>query len=104
MTKNGFDIDQNSINEFKKVIKKAKTILWNGPLGYFEKKEFERGTKEIALAIGSSKAFRVIGGGESLFAVSKYGVENKINFLSTGGGAMLKFLAGEKLPGIEALK
>ncbi len=100
----GFDINNKSIEEFKKIIKKAGTIVWNGPLGYFEKKNFEKGTREITLTIGDSAAFKVVGGGETLFAVSKYNIENKIDFLSTGGGAMLKFLAGEKLPGIEALK
>lgn len=102
-TKDGFDINEETIKRFEEIIKKAKTIVWNGPLGFFEKAEYEKGTKEISLSIANSGAFKIAGGGETLFAVSKYNIESKINFLSTGGGAMLKFLAGEKLPGIEVL-
>lgn len=100
----GYDIGEKTIKTFKIIIKKAKTILWNGPLGWFEKKEFERGTKEIANAIASASAYKVAGGGESLFVIFKYGLKDKFDFLSTGGGAMLDFLAGKKLPGIEALE
>ena len=100
----GFDIGDKTIEKFKDIISKAKTIIWNGPMGMFEKKEFEKGTKEIAIAISEAKAFKVAGGGETLFAISKYGLEKKFDFLSTGGGAMLEFLAGKKLPGIEAIQ
>lgn len=99
----GFDINKESIEKFKKIIRKAGTIVWNGPLGYFEKQEYEKGTKEIAEAIAESKAFKVLGGGETLFAASKYDLENKVDFLSTGGGAMLEFLAGDKLPGLKPI-
>jgi phosphoglycerate kinase len=99
----GFDINDESINKFKDVIKKAATIVWNGPLGYFEKPEYETGTKETAEAIAESSAFKVIGGGETLFAASKYNLRDKIDFLSTGGGAMLEFLAEEKLPGLDSI-
>lgn len=102
-TGDGFDINEQTIEKFREIIKKAETIVWNGPLGFFEKKEYEKGTKEISLAIADSSAFKVAGGGETLFAISKYNIGNKIDFLSTGGGAMLEFLAGEKLPGIEIL-
>lgn len=100
----GYDIGEKTIKTFKNIIKKAKTILWNGPLGWFEKNEFEKGTKEVTKAIASANAYKVAGGGESLFVIFKYGLEDKFDFLSTGGGAMLDFLAGKKLPGIEALE
>jgi len=97
------DIGKKTIANFKKIIQKAGTIVWNGPMGYFEKEEFEEGTKEIALAIANSKAFKVAGGGETSLAVSKYNLKEKFNFISVGGGAMLDFLAGKKLPGLEAI-
>jgi len=98
-----FDIGEKTIKKFKKIIKKAKTIIWNGPLGFFEKKEFEKGTKEIAKAIADSKAFSVAGGGETLMAIFSYKLEKKFSFLSTGGGAMLDFLAGKEMPGLTPL-
>lgn len=98
------DLIKDDIDKFKEIISKAKTIFWNGPLGYFEKKEFEKGTKEIALTIAKSNAFKVAGGGETILAILKYNLKKKFNFISTGGGAMLNFLAGKKLPGIEAIK
>jgi len=100
----GFDIGDKTIKEFKNIILKANTIIWNGPMGYFEKSEFEKGTKEIAKAIAENDGFKVAGGGETLMAIIKYGLEKHFDFLSTGGGAMLDFLAGKKLPGIEAIK
>lgn len=103
LKEDGFDINDESVERFKEIISRAKTIVWNGPLGWFEKKESEKGTKEIAIAISQSEAFKVVGGGESLFAVTKYGLFDKIDFLSTGGGAMLEFLAEEKLPGLEVI-
>ena len=103
LTEDGFDISEKSIEKFKKIINKAKTTVWNGPLGWFEKRESEKGTKEVAIAVAESQSFKVVGGGESLFAVTKYGLENKIDFLSTGGGAMLEFLANETLPGLEVI-
>lgn len=101
---NGFDLKEESINDFKKIISQAKTIVWNGPLGYFEKQEYEKGTKEVAKAISENKkCFKLAGGGETLYAIFKYNLENNFNFLSTGGGAMLDFLAYGNLPGIEVL-
>lgn len=99
----GLDIGDKTIKEFKEIISRAKTIIWNGPMGFFEKPEFEKGTKEIAQAIAENNGFKIAGGGETLFAIIKYGLEKNFDFLSTGGGAMLDFLAGKKLPGIEAL-
>jgi len=99
-----FDIGPKTIKNFKSIIKKARTILWAGPLGYFEKKPFDKGTKEIAKAIAQNKAaLKVAGGGDTIFAISKFGLKEKFDHLSTGGGAMLAFLAGEKLPGLEVL-
>lgn len=99
----GFDIGDKTIKKFQDIISRAKTIIWNGPMGIFEKPEFEKGTKEIAKAISESKAFKVAGGGETLLAISKYCLEKKFDFLSTGGGAMLEFLAGKELLGIEEI-
>jgi len=99
-----FDIGPRTIDIFKKEISKAKTIFWSGPLGKIEEKKFQRGTKEIAKAIIESGALSVIGGGETVEFFNKIGLAKKFSHLSTGGSAMLAFLAGEKLPGIEALK
>ena len=101
---NIFDIGPRTIESFKKIIKKAKTILWNGALGMFEDSIFEKGTAEIARAIVESSAFKIAGGGETISSINQFGLADKFDFLSTGGGAMLEFLAGEKLPGVEALK
>ena len=99
-----FDIGPESIKSFKEVIKKAKTILWNGPMGMYENEKFEKGTKEIAKAITRNHtALKVVGGGETVSAIKKFNLTKRFDFLSTGGGAMLAFLAGEKLPGIKVL-
>lgn len=99
-----YDIGPETIKLFKRIIKKAKTILWNGPLGMYEDERFETGTKEILNAVVSNKsAFKVAGGGNTISAITKFGLIDGFDFLSTGGGAMLKFLTGEKLPGLEAL-
>jgi phosphoglycerate kinase len=100
----GKDIGPLTINLFKKKIIPAKTIFWNGPLGQIEKKEFSKGTEEITKAIIKSKAFSVVGGGETIEFINRLDLTKKFNHISTGGGAMLEFLAGEKLPGIEVLK
>lgn len=101
---NKFDIGEKTIAIFKEIIKKAKTIVWSGPMGMFENKRFETGTKEIGIAVAKSKAFKVVGGGDTIAALDKYKLFSKMDFVSTGGGAMLEFLSGDKLPGIEALK
>lgn len=100
----GKDIGPKTIEIFKEKIKTAKTVFWNGPFGKTEEEEFARGTKEIADAIIESKAFSVVGGGETVEFLSKLNLISKFNHVSTGGGAMLSFLAGEELPGLEALK
>lgn len=101
------DIGQNTINLYSQIIKKSKTIIWNGPMGYFEDKKFAKGSQGIARAILKSRAFAVVGGGEtaSLFKLQTADYKLRTNiFISTGGGAMLEYLAGKKLPGIEVLK
>jgi len=97
------DIGPASQMMFSDIIKKAKTIVWNGPMGYFENPVFSEGTKKIIEAVAASSAFSVVGGGETLTALEKWNFLDKMSFVSTGGGAMLSYLAGEKMPGIEAL-
>ena len=94
-----FDIGPDTIKTFVSLIKKAKTILWNGPVGAFEIEEFSKGTQAIAKAVAESKAFKVAGGGDTLAAIEKYQISQKIDYISTGGGAFLSVLEGKKLPG-----
>lgn len=98
------DIGPETENLFAEIIKNAKTVIWNGPMGLFEVDKFSHGTKEIAMAVADCHCYSVIGGGETVSYINKLGLAEKFSHISTGGGAMLKFLAGEKLPGIEALK
>ncbi len=98
-----FDIGPLTVEEYSEVIKKAKTIIWNGPLGYFENVKYAGGSKAIAKLVAQSKAHTIVGGGETTELILSMKLEKKIGFLSTGGGAMLDFLAGKKLPGIVAL-
>ena len=101
----GFDIGNKSIKLFVDKIKGAKTIIWAGPVGLFEKEPYDKGTKAVGEAILKNKsAFKVAGGGDTIAAVFKFNVENGFNHLSTGGGAMLDFLAGKDLPGLKALE
>lgn len=99
-----YDIGPETIKVFKEIIKGAKTIFFNGPMGMFENREFVTGTKEVLDAIAKNRsAFKVAGGGETVEAINKFHAAESFNFLSTGGGAMLEFLSGDKLPGVEAL-
>jgi len=98
------DLGKNTISEYKSIIKDAKTAFFNGPAGVFEKTETEFGTKSILTAIAKSNAFSVLGGGDSIAAVNKYDLANHISYISTGGGALVRFLSGEELPVVKALK
>lgn len=97
------DIGPKTVEHYKKLIAQARTIFWNGPLGVFEIDKFAQGTIAVARAIAESKALSIVGGGDSVAAVYKAGVSQKISHISTGGGASLEFIAKETLPGIEAL-
>jgi phosphoglycerate kinase len=98
------DVGQKTLEQFERLLAPAKTILWNGPMGVFEKPPFDRGTKALALLLAESEAITVVGGGESVAAVREAGVAEKFTHVSTGGGASLEFLSGANLPGIEALR
>ncbi len=99
----GLDIGPKTVSEYSEIIAKAKTIFWNGPMGVFEIEKFSQGTMKIAEAVARSRALSIVGGGDSVAAVYKAGVSEKISHISTGGGASLEFIAKETLPGIEVL-
>ncbi len=102
----GLDIGKNSIQKFSAVIENAKTILWNGPMGVFEMENFADGTKKIAEAIVNATekgAFSLVGGGDSVAAINQFGLEDKVSYVSTGGGALLEYMEGKQLPGIQAI-
>ena len=100
----GMDIGPKTIKMFKKEIKKAKTIVWNGPLGVYEYEKFKRGTNKIAKYVAKSKAISVIGGGDSVAAIQSLGYAKKVTHISTGGGASLMLLQGKKLPCVEMIE
>ena len=99
----GIDIGDVAIGEFVAEVAKAKTIIWNGPMGVFEIDSFGHGTKAVAEAMASADAVTIVGGGDSVTAVNKYGLDEKMTFISTGGGASLELLEGKVLPGVAAL-
>jgi phosphoglycerate kinase len=99
----GLDIGPRTIEQFTAVLAKAKTIVWNGPMGVFEKPPFAVGTVAIARAVAGAAAFSAIGGGDTIAAVNAAGVSGKIGYISTAGGAFLEFLEGRTLPGVAAL-
>jgi len=98
-----FDIGPETVKSYGEILKNARTVFWNGPMGVFENPEFAKGTIGVAKAVAASDAFSVIGGGDSLAAVEQAGVSARIDHLSTGGGASLEFLEGATLPGVAAL-
>jgi len=99
-----FDIGPKTSENLAQIIKNAGTIVWNGPVGVFEFDQFAAGTKAISMAIAESDAFSIAGGGDTLAAVDKYGIADKISYISTGGGAFLEFLEGKKLPAVDVLE
>jgi len=103
----GLDIGPKSIALFAEVIKKSKTLLWNGPMGVFEMANFEQGTRAIAEAVVAATkengAFSLIGGGDSAAAIAKFGLEDEVSYVSTGGGALLEYMEGKELPGVKAI-
>ncbi len=102
----GLDIGPESIKAFTEVIEGSKTILWNGPMGVFEMEKFEQGTKAVAEAVVKATqngAFSLIGGGDSAAAVSKFGLNDEVSYVSTGGGALLEYMEGKELPGVKAV-
>ncbi|HQV60422.1 MAG: phosphoglycerate kinase [Chitinophagaceae bacterium] len=103
----GLDIGPKAAGIFTEVIKKSKTILWNGPMGVFEMEKFQKGTRAVAVAIAEateSGAFSLVGGGDSVAAVNQFGFADKVSYVSTGGGAMLEYFEGKVLPGIAAVQ
>jgi len=103
----GLDIGPYACDQFENVIKKSKTILWNGPMGVFEMEKFQHGTKCVAAAVAAATkngAFSLVGGGDSVAAVNDFGYADKVSYISTGGGAMLEYFEGKELPGIAAVK
>jgi phosphoglycerate kinase len=97
------DIGPDTVEKYKEIIAEAKTIFWNGPMGVFEIDQFAKGTEEVARAVADSEAISIIGGGDSVAAVYKAGVSDRISHISTGGGASLEYIAYETLPGLEVL-
>jgi phosphoglycerate kinase len=98
------DIGPDTAARYAELIKNAGTVVWNGPVGVFEFDAFGKGTQTLALAIAASKAYSIAGGGDTLAAVDKYGIEQDVSYISTGGGAFLEFLEGKELPAVTALK
>ncbi|MEO9004723.1 MAG: phosphoglycerate kinase [Ginsengibacter sp.] len=103
----GLDIGEMACDTFRKVIHHSKTILWNGPMGVFEMKNFQAGTKAVAEAVAeatSDGAFSLVGGGDSVAAINEFGLADKVSYVSTGGGALLEYFEGKELPGIKAIR
>lgn len=97
------DIGPETVKLYQQAVADAKTVIWNGPMGVFEVDAFAVGTGAVAQAVASSGAYSIVGGGDSVASIEKAGLNDKINHISTGGGASLEFLEGKKLPGIEVL-
>ncbi len=103
----GLDIAEKTIQNYSELIENSQTILWNGPMGVFEMKNFQKGTVEIAKAIARATekgAFSLVGGGDSVAAINRFNMSDKVSYVSTGGGALLEYIEGKELPGIKAIK
>jgi len=103
----GLDIGPDTISKFSEIIEQSQTILWNGPMGVFELDKFAAGTKAIAMAVAKATqkgAFSLVGGGDSVAAINKYNLKDKVSYVSTGGGAMLEYIEGKELPGVKAIR
>lgn len=103
----GLDIGPKTIAQFSEVIRSCKTILWNGPMGVFEMPAFEKGTREVAMAIVAATeagSFSLVGGGDSVAAVNQFGIAERVSYVSTGGGALLEYMEGIELPGVAAIR
>jgi phosphoglycerate kinase len=98
------DIGPQTAAQYDNILKTSKTILWNGPVGVFELASFEQGTQALAATIANSSAFSIAGGGDTLAAIEKYHIENKVSYISTGGGAFLEFVEGKELPAVKILQ
>ncbi|MCA1763182.1 MAG: phosphoglycerate kinase, partial [Flavobacteriales bacterium] len=103
----GLDIGPKTIERFRGIVHSAKVILWNGPMGVFEMESFANGTKSVANALVEATeagSFTLVGGGDSVAAINKYNLADKVSFVSTGGGAMLEYMEGKELPGVAAIR
>ena len=98
-----FDLGEESCKEFAKILEKANTVVWNGPLGVFEQTPFDKGTRFIGNTLANAKAYTLVCGGDSVTAVEQFGIQDKMGYLSTGGGAFLEVLEGKTLPSVAAL-
>jgi phosphoglycerate kinase len=98
------DIGPETAESYARLLASAGTIVWNGPVGVFEIDKFGEGTRRVGEAVADSKAFSIAGGGDTLAALDKYGLADRISYISTGGGAFLELLEGKKLPAIEVLE
>ena len=97
------DIGPATRTRYQEIVRRARTVVWNGPMGVFETKPFDAGTNAIAQAVADVRGTTIVGGGDSIAAVTSAGVADRITHISTGGGASLEFLGGRRLPGVEAL-
>jgi phosphoglycerate kinase len=99
----GLDVGPETVRRFRELIAKSRTVFWNGPMGVFEMEDFAKGTEGVARAVAESEGTKIVGGGDSVAAVTMLGLENAMSHISTGGGASLEYIEGKELPGIAVL-